>query len=358
MKNTSLLVARSGPMKRSSLLRAATLVLVALPIVTSVGMAAAQDSQPEPSPQQAADAAFVEGVKLLKQDRCQDAMAKFRESERLELASGTLLNLAYCEARLGRVASAWLTYHRARALARAQNKPQHEKLAREQADKLAPDVPRVTITLEGDALRKLTIDVDGQSLPLEQALESIPLDPGTHRVSTQLENGQSWAQVIKLGRAQQVAIQIPLALPADTGAAPGVAAARPVDNPAPMPVVAPTLAADTGTGGKPVWALGLTLAGTAAVAAGSALFVTARLKYDEARENCKDGNVCTRHDYDAQNDARNRAQLSAVFLASGVIAAGLGTYFYFFSGPSAGQTGPVVSVVGPKDWMTGFRGSW
>ncbi len=51
--------------------------------------AVAQTSQPEVSVQAAAEASFLEGVKLMKANRCEEAIVKFRESEQLELASGT-----------------------------------------------------------------------------------------------------------------------------------------------------------------------------------------------------------------------------------------------------------------------------
>jgi hypothetical protein len=328
--------------------------------------AAAQGSPPEESTNAAADASFIEGVKLIKADRCEEAIPKFRESEQLELASGTLLNLAYCQARLGLVASAWLTYRRAIPLAQKLDKPQHEAIAREQADKLAPELPTLSFRLAGDAGRSLVIELDGQPLPPETVSAPVPVDPGVHRVSAKLENGRTWETSISLVRSQQVAIEVPAAEAASSpGAAPTLAA--PASSSA-NTSGAPARLLTSGTSGtvvneptgtRSVWALGLAIAGAGAMVTGGALFVSARLKYDAAHEHCSADNECTSHWYDEEKDAIRRAKISAAFLGTGAIAVGVGAVLYLTdSGKPRPRANIVASVSGPRDWVAAFQGAW
>ena len=63
-------------------------------------------------PPSAAQVAFDEGRRLEDSGDFPAAAARFEESERLEHALGTLLNLANCYERGGRLASAWRAFRR------------------------------------------------------------------------------------------------------------------------------------------------------------------------------------------------------------------------------------------------------
>src|SRR5262245_11942087 len=57
-----------------------------------------------------AEELFREAHGLLKRAQYREACGKFAASQNLEPASGTLLALAYCQERAGRLASAWHDY--------------------------------------------------------------------------------------------------------------------------------------------------------------------------------------------------------------------------------------------------------
>ena len=54
-----------------------------------------------------AEALFRQGRDAMQRQDYETACARFAESNRLDVAAGTLMNLATCEEKLGRVATAW-----------------------------------------------------------------------------------------------------------------------------------------------------------------------------------------------------------------------------------------------------------
>src|SRR5262245_36826531 len=157
----------------------------------------------------AAESAFAEGTRLMKADRCDEAVAKFRESQRLDPASGTALNIGYCEAKLGRVASAWLAYRQAQRLAQPQGKAQHEALAREQATKLEPEVPHLVIAVGRDERSGVSVRLDGAPLERDVWSTSIPVDPGAHKVERLVDGGEPWEKTVTLARGENATVEVP-----------------------------------------------------------------------------------------------------------------------------------------------------
>jgi hypothetical protein len=300
--------------------------------------------------QLAAEAAFADGVRLMKEARCAEAVERFEESQRLEPASGTLLDLAYCQVQLGRVASAWIAYRRAIPLAVQSHKPLHEKIAREQADKLEPDLPRLAIVVTGGAERQLTLELDGAPLARETWSVAMPVDPGSHRVAARLEDGRDWQTDVTAALAERAQVEVPLARAPQaplTVAAVQPSAPAKVDYAPPRAPRAAVL--------RPAWALGVTALGTAAVVVGGGMFVSARLEYDGARERCDADNVCAGGDADDELSARARARAAAFVASGGALVAGAGLLAYLLLGEAPDQSRiTVTSVAGP--WSLGVRG--
>src|SRR5262249_37630741 len=150
----------------------------------------------------AADAAFAEGVALMKRGQCPEAIDKFSQSNAIEPASGTLLNMAYCQASLGHSTAAWLTYRRVIPLATATKKPGHVPLGREQAEKLETDLPQLVIGLPANA-GGVSVRVDGVLLP-EELLGAVPVSPGAHRVEALVSGQRVWMRDVTIARNQRL----------------------------------------------------------------------------------------------------------------------------------------------------------
>src|SRR5512143_4337650 len=112
----------------------AELALAAL-VVASLGTSAHAEPTPDPRIEKA-DRLFAEGKALLGSNLLQ-ACEKFDESLRENPAAiGTLLNVALCDEKLGRVASAVAKFSEARDRAKEQGLAEHVRAAEEHIAKL------------------------------------------------------------------------------------------------------------------------------------------------------------------------------------------------------------------------------
>lgn len=123
-----------------------------------------------------ADALFAEGKALLASNLLQ-ACAKFDESLHYNPAAiGTLLNVALCDEKLGRVASAVAKFSEARDRAKEQGLAEHIRAAEEHLLALEPSVPHVAITL-AETLPETKILIDDAIVALD-AIANVAVDPG------------------------------------------------------------------------------------------------------------------------------------------------------------------------------------
>jgi hypothetical protein len=128
----------------------------------------------------AAETLFREGRALMASAMYREACPKFDESFRLDPAPGTLLNLADCEERTGRLATAWAHYHELATELR----PHDERLAIavHRAALLEPRLPRITIGPSSRLSSELHVWRDDVELGSASFAVPLPVDPGTHTV--------------------------------------------------------------------------------------------------------------------------------------------------------------------------------
>src|SRR4051812_33196417 len=77
----------------------------------------------------AAKTLFEQGQKQIEEKNYDSACASFKASNESVARVGTLLNLADCYEKAGKLASAWGAYFDAISLGRRQNKPEYEEFA-------------------------------------------------------------------------------------------------------------------------------------------------------------------------------------------------------------------------------------
>jgi hypothetical protein len=287
----------------------------------------------------------------MKADRCDEAVVKFRESQRLDPASGTALNIGYCEAKLGRIASAWLAYRQAHRLAQSQGKTQHEALAREQADKLEPEVPHLVVTIDRASGADVSVMLDGAVLGRDMWSVPIPLDPGEHRIERRGGQAEPWTKTITLARGERLTVDVPTS----PGANPMPAAAPPAQNTEPKPVP-PPVESQRGASSQRTWGFVVGGAGLAAFATGTALLVSARVKYDGAEDDCPPIG-CNDDGFETREAARTQAFIGMGVGAAGIALTGVGLALVLLADDDSHGGERSALVVGSPEtpWALGYR---
>lgn len=148
----------------------------------ALGLAAGSaraDSGDEDQRKREGSALFEQAQALLKQGKLDEACVKFKEAyDRDRHAVGTVLNIAKCQARQGKIASAVATWKDARDLAKAVDFKEAIEMADTELAKLEPFVPHVTLSL---AEADVEVFVDGQKVEIA-AGGDLAIDPGRHAI--------------------------------------------------------------------------------------------------------------------------------------------------------------------------------
>ncbi len=166
------------------MLRRALFALVLVPLSASIPRASAGVPGPAPTSTAASPNAkeqarelFVAGVQLYEAGDYAAALTKFSEAWVLVPVSPVRLNIARCQEKLGRTATAWAEYKATAADAQTEGKAKVETQATEAATKLEPKVPYLTVTVTpSDAV----VEIDGAAVASNVA---VPVDPGTRVVT-------------------------------------------------------------------------------------------------------------------------------------------------------------------------------
>jgi hypothetical protein len=144
--------------------------------------------------------------------RFSEACPKLAESQRLDPGGGTILNLAVCYEKDGKLASAWAAYNEALSAAIKDGRKEREQLARERVGALAPKVPRLVVSVPATSeVSGLEVLLDGQ--PLRRAAWGVDsaVDAGTHRVEARAPGRAGWSAIVAVESSQSVhRIDVPL----------------------------------------------------------------------------------------------------------------------------------------------------
>jgi len=191
------------PCRRSPLF--ATALLLALAALS--GPAVAQESAAP------AESLFDDGRRLLAEGRFAEACAKLTESERLDPAVGTLLNLGECYEKMGRIASAWAVFKQAADMARRGKQAKREKIATERFAALEPRIPKLSIAVR-QPVPGLEVRRDGVLLGATEwsaaSPSALPIDPGDHDVVVSAPGTKAWSKKVTLAAdGQTTALEVP-----------------------------------------------------------------------------------------------------------------------------------------------------
>lgn len=281
----------------------------------------------------AAEALFQEGRRLLAAGETDAACARFSESYAAEASSGTLLNLALCHEKQGKIATAWAEYRGAARLARNQGREDRASVADGKVGALEARLPRLT-SVAARPVPGLQIATEGGALGEGGLGVAVPVDPGVHQVTVSAPGYSTWTTRVDLKEGEQRTLAIP-----ELASKPVPAATRPLP-PALQLALPEAPAARSRRLSAPVVALGSV--GIAGLVGGAVLALVSRSRNEEAKTLCR-GDTCgdqaekDRHDGLVASARRDRT--------IGIVSAGLGgaallTSIYLWRRAGAAGTPP------------------
>ena len=336
-----------------------------------------------------AETLFQDARRLMSESHYAEACPKLAESQRLDPATGTLLNLAVCHSQEGKLASAWVEFTDALADAHRDGRADREQFAREHLAAIQPRVSHVTITVSEIArIAGLQLKLDGSVIGAAAWGLPAPLDPGPHEVMASAPGRRTWTRAFSIaGDAQNQLVDIPVletvAPPpvAARGVAPpaGASAAAPaattgttVSAPAPLPALAEestrsaagtevssgaTLAEGDGRSRSRTISYVVAGAGVAAVGVGAAFGLRAFSKWSDRNKHCPNS-VCDDIAVSDANAASTAAVVADIGVGVGLAAVVTGAILWYRSRPMDGGGAPsAVASLSVLPFATGRGGA-
>lgn len=302
-----------------------TLALVCLPAV-----AAAQGNA------SVAEGLFREGKDLMQKGDYAAACPKLAESQRLDPSPGTLLNLASCQEKQGKIASAWATYLAAGRLARTQNRTNIVEEAKQRAAALEPKVSYLKIVL---AERVAGIQVKIDDVTLESAVldSKVPVDPGARTVSIGAPGHKTVEMKVTIGAEHDSqTLNVPRLEKGEPSEV------KPGPKPTPGQAEPGPKTPDAAASGPPVLAYVVGGVGVVALGVGTAFAFMAKSAYGDAEDKCPTKTNCSSDAISLRDKAETRANIANVGIGLGVVGVGVGAVLLLTHSPPAKEKPPAT----------------
>jgi len=308
-----------------------------------------------------AEALYEEARGLMKQGKLDQACPKLKQSYDLDPGGGTLLNLAECYEKQGKLASAWSSFKEAQVAAQRDGRRERVDYAKKHIAGIEPRLPKITIEVPSDANTPgLSVTLDGAELGAAAWGVGVPIDPGSHELAASATNKQPFKKQFEIAAtAASTTLTVPKLEDAPTAVAPP----RVIDQDVKKEPV-PSEPASASSSSRTVGYV-LVGAGVVGIGVGSYFGLHAFSKWGERKDDCANG--CTLAAKTAGDAASSSALISDIGFGVGLIAAGVGTYLIMSSKP-AGQVGaahapsqarrslqllPVANTNGAGLWLRG-----
>jgi hypothetical protein len=295
-----------------------------------------------------ADVLFNDARAAMAAKKFDVACAKFRESNRLDPAVGTLFNLANCEAQRGQLVTAWTLYRQ--VLEKLPPGDSRAPIAKTQVQSLDARIPRLKIRARGEMPAATVVTVAGLALSPASLDSSLLLNPGRYAISV-ASPGRS-TQEFSVALAEGDAAEFPVFV--------GTLTSAPASPVAPRVAVSPSESASTDDDDRNSREL-LAYTGIAVGAVGFTLGIITGLAglHQESlgNQSCSDvTRTCNQTGYDANQSAKSLATVSTVGLVVGVLAGGAGTYLWLTL-PDA-KPGAAGASSKNNATLVGWQGRW
>lgn len=195
---------RVGLSPRPALFVVALLFVAPLSLLTSnVAL-----GQPTASEVSLAQSLFEEGRKLMDKGQYAAACPKLAESQRLDPGGGTLLNLAICHEKEGKIGTAYLEFQAAQAQAIKDGRKDREKISGEHMGALSPRLSKLAVHVVKE-VPDLDVRVDGTTLRKPAWDVLTVFDPGAHVIDASAPGHVAFKKSITLNEGDQKTENIP-----------------------------------------------------------------------------------------------------------------------------------------------------
>lgn len=248
------------------------------------------------------------------------ACARLRDSDRLDPAVGTRFNLADCEERRGRLATAWSLFRG--VLGELGAEDDRRPIALQRAAALEPRLPYLTLQRVAETPPGARMRLDGTELGEGSFGVALPLDPGPHELVL-LAEGREEPRRFTLVEGQRSALPVRFS---------------PVREEAP-----PT----SDGSGRRTAAYVLGGVGVAGALTGIVAGIVTLSKKSTANDHCDDARrVCDQTGYDANQSGKTFGLVSGVGFTVGVVGLATGAYL-LLTAPRAPS--PAVAVASRRN---------
>ena len=281
-----------------------------------------------PSSGQQALSSLNQGKKLMAAGQYAQACTKIAESQSLAPEPTTLLQLALCHEKEGKIATAQNEFTTVIMQSTTPNSPT-AKTAKQHADALLPKLPRLTIKVPaGSESRGLQVTLDG--LPVASSSWGIanPIDPGPHQIAATAKGTPPWSTTVNVtAPGEEKVVEVPGArvvdqLPPSESTPENTAKLEnPFEGDAPAP---PKEQAEPPQASRP--ALGYVIFGVGVVGTGVGTYYGLRaisLRKDSDAQ-CASG--CNAQGVDLNNQAKTAAWISNFGIGFGLVGLAVGGY--------------------------------
>jgi hypothetical protein len=310
-------------------MRKASVIPAAVLAVLLAGAPSARAAGDNDGNAAAAESLFQEARKLMDARHYGDACPKFAASQKMAPAIGTLLNLADCYEKNNQLASAWVRFHEAIALAQRLGRANREQTAKERAEKLEPRLIKLSILARSSGME---VKLDGNVIDPAALGTPIPVDAGKHTIEATAKGKKPFSKEIEATeKAKSPSVEIP---PLEDE---GKEAAKETKEPAkdnkdnkdstdePPPKK-----------GWPVQkTIGLVTAGAGVLALGAGAYfgVKTASKWNQAKEFCDGAECSDQIGVDLGKEAKSSGNLATIAVIAGGLLVGGGAVLFFTAGP-------------------------
>jgi hypothetical protein len=274
------------------------------------------------------------------QERYEEATQRYLDSEQLDPAPGTLLNIAYCYEKLGRTATAWALYRQAAAMAGETGRSDWSEHAQERVASLEETLIRVAIRTRSDAAADgIHISLDGAPLPENAWGERVPLRPGVHEIRAEATARETWTLTFQVDAEHLPAIAVPDLSRPPPPPPQTLVTSKPAVHPAPI------RPSHEGSAGRTM-AIALGGAGLATLAVAAGLTLAAKSTNDGV--HCPGDVNCTPRQVEANSRAYAEAGAATATAVTGGLAVVCAAALWFAFPPRSARAQPAELAVVPS----------